>query len=407
MMGSGGLLFYRGGELANRRTAFSLAFTEWKTANNGAKLTEEGLQEIVIRTNDLTLNMTKSARANWQKGALSIPTQFFGITARTLESLFGANENLTKAERMRVLAGQVALYGTAGIPLANMGLQYLADGLGITQEDIDNNPVAVKTINDGFWGFVTLGILGVDAEVSQRGSLLRGMTDFVDNWMFSEATVATKLLGAFGTTGTRFWDELTKQLRPLSFGAYPVDIIDAVAIPTKPFLSTIATWRNGEKALFMQLMDKILTKNQDALTEDTYTIRESIMTAIGFRLSDETKAYSLEEMTQHTEGFRSKVANMIVEMMHDSVIKSEAGLWSDKKQNNLEQNYAAIYSGLDGGDSAAVRKLVQRKLIGDSKEAKAINRYKRTVVERSADSIPAIQAMLGGKFQTVDNPEEE
>lgn len=406
-----GLFFYRHGELLNRRMAFTVALDELKKGklkgweDFSGKVGDDALKAVLDRTNNLTLNMSKAARAQWQKGITSLPTQFFGITARTLETVGGFNDNLTKAERLRVLAGQVALYGTAGIPLASLGTQYLMQTAGVTQEDIDENPVLVKTFNDGFWGFTTLGIFGVDIEMSARGSLLRGVTDFIDNWMFSESTVAEKLMGAFGATGQRFWDSFTHQMKPLMFGAVPIDAIDVAKMPVMPFLDTVSTWRNGEKAVFMQMIDKIMTSKGQALVERPFDIRESIAKAIGFSLSDENKPYSLEERTRHVVQYRTKVADMIIGMMNDAIIKSESGLWSDEKQAQLEQNYAAIYGSLDWADKVAVRKAVKNRLMGKSKEALAINRYIRTVGTNTTDGISAIQGLFGTKIQTVQEEE--
>lgn len=403
-----GLFFYRQGEFLNRRMAFTTALDEFRTANKGRFPNDEELKGVMDRTNNLMLNLGRANRAQWQKGIASVPTQFFQVSAKALETVGGFNDNLEGAERLRVLAGQVALYGAAGIPLAGLGVNYALEVLGVTQEDIDNNPVLVKTFNDGFWGFTTLGIFGIDAEVSARGSLVRGVTDFVDNWMFSESTVATKLMGAFGNTGQRFWDSMTQQLRPITMGAYPTDIIELAKIPTLPFLDTISTWRNGEKAVFMQAIDKILDRHGDPTVERGFMLRESISAAIGFRLSDEVQAWNLTERTQHIIDSNKKVADMIIDRMNEVSLRDAAGILDEEFLRETEQFYALMYGSLEFDRQEDVRNSVQNRLKRDDKQTRAIKKYIDKVIGNSTESLSIIKdGIIGTNVQTLNRPEEE
>ena len=71
------------------------------------------------------------------------------------------------------------------------------------------------------------------------------------------------------------------------------DWFDIAKMPVMPFLDTVSTWRNGEKAVFMQMIDKNLDKHGDPSVERDFMIRESIMAAIGFQLSDEVQALTI------------------------------------------------------------------------------------------------------------------
>lgn len=402
------LFFYRHGELLNRRMSFTTALDEWRTASGKSIPSDDELKGIIDRANNLMLNLSKANRAQWQKGIASVPTQFFQVSAKALESVGGWNDNLTKAERMRVLAGQVGLYGAAGIPLAGLGANYALEALGVTQEDIDNNPLAVKTFNDGFWGFTTLGIFGVDAEVSKRGSLVRGVTDFVDNWMFSESTVATKLMGAFGSTQQRFWDEFTRQMKPITMGAYPTDIIDIVKIPTMPVLESVSTWRNGEKAVFMQMVDTIFDRHGDPKVQRGFEVRESIAAAIGFQLSDEVQAFTLNERSQHVIDTNKKIADLIIDRMNEVVLRDEAGILSDEYIQETEQFYALMYGSVTYDREVDIRNAVERRVGGDSKQSRAIRRYIDKVVGNTTSSLSKIESgLLGDNIQTLNEPQEE
>lgn len=411
-----GLFFYRGGEMLNRRMAFTTALDELKSGSikgfesfkKGDKVSDEALKAVLNRTHNLMLNLSKANRAQWQKGIASVPTQFFQVSAKALETVTGANDNLTKAERMRVMAGQIALYGTAGVPLAGLGANYALEMMGVTQQDIDENPLLVKTWNDGFWGFTTLGIFGVDAEVAKRGSLIRGVTDFVDNWMFSESTVGTKLLGAFGATGNRFWDSFTDHMRPITMSAYPTDIVDIAKLPVMPFLQSVSTWRNGEKAVFMQAIDAILDKHGDPTVSRDFEVRESVMAAIGFQLSDEVQAWSLTERTQHVLDANKRYVDAIIDVMNTVAFKDATGTLTEDYLREVEQFYAVIYGTLPYDREMDVRNAVKSRLSRGDKKSRAIQKYIDKGIGNATAQLSVIKdGLLGTNVQTLNKPEEE
>ena len=403
-----GLMFYRPGELLTRRMAFTTALDEWQTATGKLTPSNDELKGVLDRTNNLMLNLGKANRASFQKGIASIPTQFLQVSTKSLESLFGANTNFTRAERGRILAGQIALYGAAGVPLAGLGVNYMREFLGVTQEEIDNNPVLVKTINDGFWGFTTLGIFGVDAEVSSRGSLIRGVTDFVDNWLYSESTIGEKLLGAFGSVNQRFWDTLVSDLKPIMFAPYQMDVIDVAKLPVMPFLESVSTWRNAEKAVFMQQIDAILDQAGNTTVGREFEIKESIMAAIGFQLSDEAKIYDLNDMSQNVLDANKKVVDIIIDRMNEDIWRAETGLFNAERSRETEQFYAVMYGSLSYDRQQDVREAVRRRIESDSKLTKAIRRYREKVTGNTATAIKDIQAaVLGANLQSLNNAEEE
>lgn len=403
-----GLFFYRRGELLNRRMSFTTAYDEFVTKTGRLNPTDEELKGILDRTHNLMLNLGKANRAQFQKGLMSIPTQFLQVTTKSIETMLGLNGNFTKAERGRIFAGQIALYGTAGIPLASLGVNYLTEVAGFTQEDIDNNPVLVKSINDGFWGFVTLGIFGADLEVSSRGSLLRGTADFIDNWMYSEATVATKLMGAFGSTQQRFWDSFTERMRPITMGAQDPSIIDFVRIPSMSFLESISTWRNAEKALFMNELDTIFSKHGDPSVIRDFNWREVVGAAIGFQTSDEAQVFELTKRSQNVLDMNKKIADLIVLHMNDMVLKEEMGMLDAKALEESDQFYALMYGALDPDRQLDVKRSVQTRLSGDSKQARAIKKYIDKVGVETTDGLSVMQSIFTGtNLQPVFKPEEE
>jgi len=403
-----GLFFYRHGELLNRRMSFTTALDEWKTANKGMSVSDDALKGIVDRANNLMLNMSKANAAQFQKGILSLPTQFWQVSAKALETMLGFNDNLKAGERARVLAGQIALYGTAGIPLAGLAINYAIEYLGVTQKQIDDNPVLVKALNDGFWGVITMGIFDVDAEVSSRGSLVRGVSDFVDNWIYADSTAGEKLLGAFGSTQQRFWDSLTNQTKKISLYGVPADGIDALKLVTLPFLDSISTWRNAEKAVFMQLVDKIYDKHLDPTVQRPFELRESVVAAIGFRLSDEVQAYNLNERTQHVIDTNRRHADMLMDINEELILRDAAGTLTPEYEDQAAQMKSILYNSLEFDRRGEVRELYRGKIGKQSKQARAIDKYTRKVKGDTVAGLSDMKAAITGtSIQIVNPPQEE
>lgn len=111
-----GRFFFNEAEMWNRMTAWHIAWKE--TAENFPKLekdTEEFARRLAGRAEDYSFRMSQQSQAWWQKGLLSIPTQFWAYNARMMEAMFGPG--FTGAQKRRLVLSQFLLYGSAGLPV--------------------------------------------------------------------------------------------------------------------------------------------------------------------------------------------------------------------------------------------------------------------------------------------------
>jgi len=109
-----GRFFFFEAERWNRIVAWRIAWDE--TTKAGLKPnTPEFAAKLAGRAEEFSFNMSRESQAWWQKGLLSIPTQFWAYNARMLEAMTVGN--FTPAQKMRLLASQTLLYGSAGIPV--------------------------------------------------------------------------------------------------------------------------------------------------------------------------------------------------------------------------------------------------------------------------------------------------
>jgi len=406
-----GLFFYRNGELTNRRTAFLTAIERYKDNNNLTSvkgLSDNALKEVFDDTNNILLNMGKANRAQWQKGIFSLPTQFLQVTTKSMETMAGVNGNFTKGEISRMLTGQLALYGTAGIPLVSLPIMWAMEAGGLTQEDIDNNPSIVKGVNDGFWGVASHWLLGADIEVSERGSLLRGAADLVERVTSSEATLAQAVLGATGTTGQRVWDSFTKQIRPITIGAHELAPIDVVKIPTLSVLSGISSWRNGEKAVIMHALNRINDKHGDPIVNKDFSVTDEVGALIGFRLSSEEAGWDLTERERHYQSVKKKVADIIIDMQNTYALRSETSGITEEYQQQFDAEMSFLTKVMENPlDNIEISEMIQKRILRDSKLDMAISRYRDRLANSTADGVSAYKALLGSKILILNPPEEQ
>ena len=405
------LMFYRQGELLNRRMAFATAYDEFKQTSkfvSSAAVTSEDMRGMLIRTNNLLLNMSKANRAQFQKGIASVGTQFFQVSAKATETILGLNGNFTAAERGRMVAGQLAMYGAAGVPLLGLGMNFALEYGGVTQEDIDNNPELVKAWNDGFWGITTMMMMGVDVELSKRGSLARGVTEFVDRVMFDDTTMPEVLLGAFGTTQNRFLEEFTKSLKPFTPGAWDPSLLNVLKIPTMPFLESVSTWRNAEKAVFMETVNAIFDKKGNKNLERDFKIKESIMAAIGFQLTDEVQAYSLEERTRAYDEVNDKTATLIIQRMNHDAFLHSVGMLSDEAMEETGEFYNTVYNSIDDQSRReSIMRGVRKRIMSDDRKTRAIRRYVENLYTTTTAGLELIRDGITGTPVATVFPKEE
>lgn len=110
-----GRFFFFESERWNRIVAWRIAWDE--AVQSGLKVdSPEFAQRLAGRAEEYSFNMSRESQAWWQKGVMSIPTQFWAYNARMLEAMTVGN--FTPAQKLRLILSQSALYGSAGLPVA-------------------------------------------------------------------------------------------------------------------------------------------------------------------------------------------------------------------------------------------------------------------------------------------------
>lgn len=194
-----GTLPFKIGELANMRISFATALSKWKSINKGKAVTDTDLKHIVGRAEQLRLQMSSANKAQYQKGISSVPTQFLQINAKFIEAVAG--DNFTTAEKLRLFAGQGALFGAAGIPFGDAIYNQVMELSGrditkMTEEEL----IAERR---GVIGWVFNHQLGLNSAITSRTAIGSGIVDTVIKYATEPMESYKILLGPSASTFDR------------------------------------------------------------------------------------------------------------------------------------------------------------------------------------------------------------
>ena len=160
-----GLIFFRETERMIRLNAFSTAYREFRAKNPGKTLTASDISSIKDRAGTMAGDMMNDANSFWQQGILSIPLQFSSFHARLVEQLLG--KQLTKAEKVRVLAMYSTLYGLPVGATVGLATNPVTAPLALYPWGEDIRQAALERgiqVNDGVLDVFMNGLISVSLE---------------------------------------------------------------------------------------------------------------------------------------------------------------------------------------------------------------------------------------------------
>lgn len=192
-----GRFFFFESERMNRMVAWRIAWDEVRKSNPGLKIdSPEFAQKLAGRAEEFSFNMSRESQAWWQKGLLSIPTQFWAYNARMLEAMTVGN--FTAAQKARLILGQTFLYGSAGLPVSAAFSQFMKsrEGEGTTPDNL------VGILDRGFVDTAIYQMTGGDVNVLVGGRVGTGgwlpglVADIFGQSQYGPTSVADVLGGA-------------------------------------------------------------------------------------------------------------------------------------------------------------------------------------------------------------------
>jgi hypothetical protein len=406
-----GLMFFRTGELFNRRTSFLTALDEAGGVFAAAK-SDALFKQVLDRSNDLILNLGKANRAQWQKGLLSIPTQFMQIQAKTIESVLGLNGAFTKWEARRLLIGQLGLYGSAGVFGGNWVMRNILSASGVDQVELENaNPGLVRATSGGLTDWVAYQ-LGADITAADRGALLNGMDQTFISFVTEEDSLFNIALGPSSVLPTRF-GRAVKQMSPWLVSSQDIngesqitdqDVTDALrrakrdisALATSP----LATASQYSKFRYMSDLGVLPDKNGNliAAPKGGFNPQTEWAALIGFKPNILQAKFDLSEINQNETDYVNFRVGMLMQgfdrflMAHQRSIDDGKPL-TDEELGEFQRDHEVLMGAMDPHVRQKVLQIFGRRLSGrafkENQYDRQMRRFWDNMIIRLTDSLIA------------------
>lgn len=271
-----GRLFWNEGETWNRAVAWRMAWAEArKTSPRLAIRSEEFLRTVQGLANKYSFSMSEQSAAAWQRGILSVPTQFWSYNMNMLQMMFGSQ--LTRQQRARLIIGQFLLAGSAGVPFLSALDRFYEQqtghpvGSSATNPDQMNN--IVGALDRGlFTDFFIHALTGADIQVGSRigtGDFLPGLIQDIFGFsQYGTKSTADMFGGAGGSTGIAFVTGLIDVARyaTAESGGQMNNALSRQAVLN--LASNISTLSNISKAVLIYRYGEYISNRGNVLMND-------------------------------------------------------------------------------------------------------------------------------------------
>tara|TARA_R100001086_G_scaffold250107_1_gene193965 strand:+ start:39512 stop:44077 length:4566 start_codon:yes stop_codon:yes gene_type:complete len=145
---------YALGERHNLAATYAFAYRKYlkDTGKTWKGLTDKDWETIAFKSREYSLNMTRADAFNYQHGLLSAATQYLAIRQKAVNTVLTSKE-FTTNERLRIMAGQVLLFGAEG---AGIGLivNSVMENMGITYDSVPELGLSAAQVKQAVEGGV-------------------------------------------------------------------------------------------------------------------------------------------------------------------------------------------------------------------------------------------------------------
>ncbi len=300
-----GLVFYRAGELFNRRFSFNSSYLNWKRLNPGKIPNDNQLKAIMgeAKVSMLELNRANAARfqggpdATFMESVLGVMFQFGQVATKTMELAARGSQRggFTGPQKARIVAANLALFGTVGVPLANKGLDYFLELTGTPKETLD--PKLVSQWEGGLMEVALRHAFGADVDIGSRAAIASNMATFFADLVDGSEGVSWRTAGALGSLGTRTGDLISLGIYPVLDSTLADDkeltMEDMMAIG-KQLANVPTSSRNIMAAWIMATEDKIFDSKGNIIAQSDFNLATELMTGFGFAPSVRTRVFELQ-----------------------------------------------------------------------------------------------------------------
>lgn len=251
----------------------------------------ESVEKILGYSDDLFMNMTRASESAFQHGG-TFPTQLLAqwttYPLRMIEAM--GNKRLTKAQRIRVLSTQLAMWGVGGTFLSSKGeanvYRYLTDGAGVPTEvaSIIATGIIREAMKEG--GYEIDEGLHISDLISKELSFVGENTD---NFELSSVIPASSSYGHVMSTLKTIANIVNPETTPYDTIAAAQMVAREQGLPTG--IKSIA------KSYLAYKTEVIRNTKGKVIKEDT-TLEDAVKTLIGLKPVENRLTQYMYDMTQ-------------------------------------------------------------------------------------------------------------
>lgn len=305
---------YSAGELINARMSFFVALSEQRTIGTaGRKLTNSDVAAAVAKGEQYRLNMNKANKAFYQKGMLSVTTQFMSVNFRFMEAMLGTA--FTGKEKSALIFGQAALFGTLGVPFLDVATRHSLGAFGFDPDQV--LPQFYNDFREGLLG-LALGAADIDdVDVVNRVALGEGFADQIVRLSTEAETPLMFLAGVSSIPGQRGIDSIQGIVNTIRM-VKSADEIEAgdMAFAVDQFARYIAEVpSSSRKAIFAYHAYNsrmFQDKNHIPIVFNDNNPLEDLMIAVGFNSKSLSDYYELKFDNMDIEKRRRETTKLII-----------------------------------------------------------------------------------------------
>lgn len=375
-----GRLPYFEAERVNRLTSYAMAWREFHQLNPKARIGElslEGKEFIAKRTNDFSLSMTSASSAWWQRGVLSVPTQFMSYQARMIEAMLpkfaGGSDAFSSAQKFRLVAGQVLLFGAMGVPAGPWALEQFQNATG-TVLDPDQYRMATSGLIDSMIWNASGGDLNSNwasraGMWGQGGGMIADM--FADDRSFAEV-VGGPVIQVLSDTHEAMWKLASiARAESVTTGELTAEALNKLA-------QLGSSWSRYSRAKYIWDHGVYLSRKGILDPGVRATKMEALATALGVPLRQVNDIYSMQDDISTQEQSWRDMAKMMANLRNLALVEPE-------NVDQYTRTIQGIFASLPAKDRAEIISRAGR-LVPRDRYVDAFKRYMKTIGERDAAS---------------------
>lgn len=381
-----GRFFFDEGEKVNRITAYTMAWNRVraKMGDGFEMVSDRGRKLVRDESEKLTFNMTSVNAAYWNKGILSVPTQFLSYQARALEALLPGSK-FTMAERGRLAAGMFMFHGLAGVPAGQLLLGWTESLPGVK-----DNPVIQKQIMSGMWDAIIYGASDgeLNTAIGERAGLGQGWSDFFqkisepDNSRSFAETLGGPAATVVAVPALAGMQALTGLFSAGSVpaGALTNDLLYDMA-------RNVSTFNTATKAYYLWNYEQVRSTRDLTPIASGVNKYQAILTLMGFDAMQERSYYTLLKDKKEMENMIDDLAQYPERKMRESFLAAQDGDFATVEKNRklLDEYYTPLMN--DPLIGQRVKQRAVQSIMRDSKSRldETVNR----VLQLDPDNVKA------------------